>query len=205
MNGAGGRPTTRRELIRAGLGAATSAGAAAGGSFTLSTGAAVAAARSDDDRLVLILGTELLAQFVYDHVLATHLMSENAQTAAARMLSQEREHIRRITAELETRGGTPPQRITSVTEANAVLVVRGVTKRLTTLRTERDCITLLAEVESLLEGAYFRAIPKLSNPGLVLLCAEVMASESQHFAVLNELTRPGNVQKAVPGPYVRGS
>ena len=40
---------------------------------------------------------------------------------------------------------------------------------------------------------------------MVMLSAQAMASEAQHFAVLNELLHPGELDKAVPGPYVQGA
>jgi len=191
---------TRRELIRVGL----TAGAAAAGSLALTAGGVAAATTTDSDLLVLILGAELLAQFAYERVLASHLMPASDQRLATKMLVQEREHTRRLAAELRLLGRTPPARITSVTDADEVLVAHGIPNRLSQLRSKRDCITVLVRVETLLEGAYFKAIPKLSDPRLVTLSAQVMACESQHFAVLNELLRPGNLEKAVPSPYVQG-
>lgn len=199
------RPT-RRELL--GLGAALGAGGSLVGAAGSLLGAATAAAAptpGDAQLLLPILGAELLAVFSFQHVLDSGLLSEDPQRACAHMLGQEHVHVSNLRAQVDQLGLMPPGPLTSVTDADKVLIFHHIPNLLATLHSERDCITLLVRLEALLEGVYYTAIGKLESPVLLQLASETMASEAQHYSLLNELLRPGDVEKAVPNPFVHGA
>ena len=72
------------------------------------------------------------------------------------------------------------------------------------LSSEHDALHLLQSVERAAEGAYFRAIGQLSNAGLLRLAVEIMGAEAQHTALLGERLHHGDIDKAVPDPFVQG-
>lgn len=195
---------TRRELIRRGLvlvAAGSSAGAlasAAGG------GTAEAATASDAAALLPVVGTEMLAAFVYQQVLDSGVFPPHVQRVTDDILNQEQMHITTLSAELVRLGGTPPEPFSRVSDANKVLVAHRFPDGIGPLRNEHDCILLLARIEWLLEGAHLEAISKLQNHRVLRLCAQVLANEAQHGTMLSELLHPGDVDKAVPGPFVHG-
>lgn len=193
------RAPTRRELLA--CGAALGGLAAAGSLRAVAT--AMAAIPSDAELLMPVLGTELLAVFAYKTILHSNLMSEAAQRSATRMLSHEHAHVATFTGALQRMGATPPQNLRTVAEADTVLAAHRIPNRLAHLRTERDCLTILVRVENVLASVYYHAILNLSDPHLIQLSAQVLASEGQHACVLNLLLRPHDITRAVPSAYVR--
>jgi hypothetical protein len=198
------RGPTRRELIRQSLmlGATASAGAAAG-SLLISERAA-AAAPTDAELLVPLIGNELLAAFGYQQVLEGQLLSPRGDRLAQRILDQEQDHITALSRELSLRGGTPPPPISSVSEADTVLTARQVPLTLANLQSEHDAILLLSRFELMLEGAYIHAIKMFQSPHLLRLGGQIIANEGQHGTMLSELLHPGDVEKAVPSSNVLG-
>jgi hypothetical protein len=190
---------TRREAVRrvAVLGLAGGAGGAVLG--------ADGAAGAERDLLVPLVGTESLGIFVYEQALDAKVLSPRGDRLAQRLLDQEHQHAERLVAELQRLGGTPPTPISSASDANRVLAAHRVPDSLAALRNEHDTIILLARIEWLLEGAYYAAVAKLTQPRLLRLCAQVMANEAQHGTMLSELLHPGDVDKAVPSSYVLGT
>jgi hypothetical protein len=121
------------------------------------------------------------------------------------MLDQEHAHIAALSTELVRLGGTPPQPLSRVADADKVLAAHQIPGSLGQLHNEHDVIILLARIEWLLEGAHYGAISKLQGARLLRLSGEVMATEAQHASMLSELLHPGDVIKAVPSPFVRGT
>ena len=89
--------------------------------------------------------------------------------------------------------------------AQRALAVTHVTRSLTELHTQRDCLKLLIDVESVAEGAYFLAIGKLGDRGRVRTAAGIMGCEAQHWTILSGVLNGGNVLRSVPYPFVAGS
>lgn len=161
--------------------------------------------QSDGQLLLPVVAAELLAIFAYGHVLISGLLTSQVEAVLNRILAHEHTHLRLFRAELLTLGVTPPPPITNVTDAESVLIIHQIPNSLSHLRNEKDCITLLVRLEQLLEGVYYKAIPKLADPRIAQLGVETMAAEAQHDTFLNELLRPGNVEHAVPGPFLYGA
>jgi hypothetical protein len=191
----------RRQLLARG-GAVASAAAA---DSLLEPAPGGAAQQSDSQLLVPLIGTELLAAFVYQRALAANVLSPRGNRLAQRVLAQERQHATRLSSELSRLGGTPPAPITSEADVNRVLAAHRDPQGLAALRNEHDTIILLARVEWMLEGAYYSAIGKLGAARLLRLCGQIMANEAQHGTMLSELLHPGDVEKAVPSPNVAGT
>ena len=208
------RPT-RRELMVAGAGAAAAA--------TLLDAAAAQAARThknashdhvqalksgqahfDARRIERLLRVELLLLFSYQHVLGSSLLGPEKRQALEPLQAHEQAHIRALTARLTVLGGSPPAPPASAQAANRDLAHRKVKERLGQLTGTHDALQLLVAVERVVVGAYFVALIKLSDPSLVLLVAQMMASDAQHEALIGELMYPGNAQKAVPFGLVQG-
>jgi hypothetical protein len=195
---------TRRELISRGLVAGALAGPGAlAGAGALAAATAEAATKTDAELLMPVLAAELLAVFAYKTILHSELMSAAAQRTAARMLPQEHAHASTFSDALLRLGSTPLPPLKTVAEADALLAIHRIPNRLAHLRTERDCLTILVRVENVLAGVYYRAIPQLSDPHLLGLCAQVLATEGQHACVLNLLLRPHDIDRAVPSSYVQ--
>lgn len=204
METANGRGLTRREVVRRGmvLGPAASACAAAG--LLWRPEPTEAAAATDAELLIPLIGTEVLAAFGYQQVLNAQLLSARGDRLAQRILDQEQEHIATLTRELTRRGGTPPAPIASVGEADKVLSANQVPESLANLHSAHDAILLLSRFELMLEGTYINAIKKFHSPRLLRLSGQIIANEAQHGTMLSELLHPGDVEKAVPSQNVLG-
>jgi hypothetical protein len=119
-------------------------------------------------------------------------------------LSQERTHAGLLAAEAIRLGGTvpaPPSDPRAVSRQLASLNVPG---SLREIKGEAAALRYLIGVETLAEGAYYRASAKLSQARLVVLVAQVMGCEAQHWAALSGLLHAGDVYRAVPYPVVLG-
>jgi hypothetical protein len=191
---------TRRELL--GLVLATGLGAGTGA--LLGSEAAAAVTETDPALVSALLESEQLAVFSYQHVLHTGLLSPYSRAVVHPMLGQERAHVRALTGVLLRLGSPLPQQQPTIGNVNKLLAAARQTASLSQLRSERDCIMLLIQLEFALDGFYYTALTKVRDAKLAGTLAQVMANEAQHACVLSELVRPGNVDKAVPSAFVEG-
>lgn len=203
---------TRRQLLagalRFGTTGATGAVAASGAGWLAPSPAqaqAQTAAGSDTDRLRRLLSLELLVLYCYEHVLGSTVLSSLARPAVVPLLAHERAHVKAIGARLRARGGSSPAPPSSLAAANRDLVHRQVSERLGQLQGSGDALRLLLAVERVATGAYFVALTTLSDPPLIRLGAEIMASESQHQAVIRYLLDHGNGAEAAPYGLIQGT
>jgi hypothetical protein len=196
-----GSAQTRRQLLARGVraGAAGAAGAA-----LLAPASAQAQAASETERLHRLLSVELLALYSYEHVLASRVVSPHARRALVPLLAHEHAHVTVVGARLQALGGTPPAAPVSLAAANRDLAHRKVSERLGQLQGSADALRLLLAIERVATGAYFVALTTLSDPRLIRLGAEIMASEAQHQAVIGDLLNHGNGAMAVPYGLVQG-
>lgn len=160
---------------------------------------------SDTELLSKTLEVERLMVFAYERVLASGALSPGVHSAIAPFLGHERAHMSAVAAALSGLGAPAPTGPLSLSQANDALGQHPVSASLTSLHTEHDCLKLLIDLESVAEGASYTPIKDLTRPGLVHLCAQIMACEAQHWTVLSGLSNPGQYVKAVPWPYVYGS
>jgi len=190
---------TRRELVRG----AAAVGAVSAGILAAPAGAAQLP--SDAQLVATLLGTEMLAVFVYGHIVHSSILSGDRQRAAKHLLAHERAHVRAMDAALDRLGGTPPPPLGSATNADKLLAASKIQGSLTQLQSSDDAIRLLIRLEVALQRGYYVAMSSLQDMDLQHTAAQVLATEAQHATTLVELLLPGNVDKAVPEPYVEGN
>jgi hypothetical protein len=92
-----------------------------------------------------------------------------------------------------------------VTAADAELSVLRGSAKLASLESEADCLRVLEQVESLVQGAYYVSMSKFADVKLARTCASILGAEAQHYTALAGLLHPGDINKAVPGAFVEGS
>jgi hypothetical protein len=161
-------------------------------------------AGSEADRLHRLLSLELLVLYCYEHVLASTVLSPKARPAIVPLFGHERAHVDAIGARLRALGAAPPAPPASVAAANHDLIHRHVSERLGQLQGSGDALRLLLTIERVATGAYFVALIKLTDPRLIRLGAQIMASEAQHQAVIADLLDHGNGAQAAPYGLVQG-
>ena len=173
-----GTSTTRRELLTPGF--------------------------SDVTWLQRLMSVEVLLLYVYDHVLASSILSPGARRAMAQLQAHERAHVGALRSRLRTRGASQPSPPPSVAVANRYLARRQVRGRLGQLQGPEDALHLLLALERVVVGAYFVALREMRDPALIVLAAQIMASDAQHEAIVGEQLNPGEVAAAVPYGLVQG-
>ena len=202
--------STRRELVSAGFGAAMGGTFAGAGvvSGLVSPGVARAAsapAGGDAGVLSRTLSVEQLVVFSYQRVLASGPLKSTVAAALGGLLTQELRHVSELERDLRTIHGSIPSPPRDVATAQRALATHHVTRSLTRLRTQHDCLKLLIDVESVAEGAYFAAIGTLGDAGRVRTALGIMGCEAQHWTILSGLLNRYNVVRSVPYPFVAGA
>jgi hypothetical protein len=148
---------------------------------------------------------ERLLVLAYERVFASGTLSPGIQRAITPHLAHERAHLSALAAELSRLGAPAPAGPLSLKAASDVLGQHNVSGSLTDLHTEKACLKLLVDLESVAEGAYYTPLKDLTDARLVRLSAQIMSCEAQHWTVLSGLRNPGQYVKAIPWPYVYGS
>lgn len=203
MTGTTRQQPTRRELM---AGAAAGAGLWAVGTSVLRPAEAEAAAPQTDAELIrAILSVELLVVFSYEQVLSSGKLPADTEHIVRQLLDHEHTHVDVLSADLEELGQAPPDPPASVTAADAELSVLHGSAKLASLNSEEDCLRLLEQVESLVQGAYYVSMSKFADVKLARTCASILGAEAQHYTALAGLLHPGDINKAVPGAFVEGS
>jgi hypothetical protein len=199
---------TRRELILRGAGAAglagvgTAAAASAGTAAAASAGGGTRGADADELRSLAVV--EQVSAFAYAHLVQIPSLARATAASLRAFLAHEREHVRLLGAALARSGVTPPPAPASLDAASRQLAGLHVPGTLSSVRTEDDALHYLIGVETLAEGAYYSAMSRLSDASLLVLAAQVMSCEAQHWTALSGLLHAGDVYRAVPYPVVLG-
>ncbi|HWC86882.1 MAG TPA: ferritin-like domain-containing protein [Solirubrobacteraceae bacterium] len=176
---------TRRELLRRGA-------------------TASAVGRGDAALLVSLLHVEQVIVIAYERALATGLLAPPAQTVVSSFLEHERTHVRALSARVVSLGGAVPPAPAMPSAFESELRRLRVKRTLAELRTERQYVRFLIELETVIAHHYRYAIARLNAGRLLTAAAEIMANEAQHMAILREVLSPGNVKRAVPTGFVAG-
>ena len=193
--------TTRRELVQSAVGLAAAGSVVAGAA----SAAAAALAPSEPEALAHALEMERLSVIGYEQVLASGVLSGVVRPQLEALLAQDREHVTAL-EHVFTRSGVPqPQGPADVPAAQAILTKHQVHRSLTRLPTQHDCLRVMIDIESLAEGAYYKALPRLADPTLVRLSATMMGSDAQHWSVLSSIQHNGDPMMSVPFPFVYGA
>jgi Ferritin-like domain len=192
---------TRRELILRG---AAAAGVAALGAGAVVPEASASSPAGDDDELQSLAAVEQLSAFAYAHVLAAASLSAASASRLRTFLAHEREHLRLLSDALVRAGMAPPRAPADIEAANRQLSALHVPGSLQQVRSEDDALHYMIGVETLAEGAYYSAMSRLSDDSLLVLAAQVMSCEAQHWTGLSDLLHAGDVYRSVPYPVVLG-
>jgi hypothetical protein len=191
---------TRRELVAAGL-----AGTAASWGVAPAAQAADAMPPPSDAQLMAgLVAVEREVLFVYERALGSGELKARWLRTVQEIAAHERAHIAALLRVLPALGASAPPGPAGVSAANAALAKHHMDVDLRRHRHEKDWVKLLGDVEDVLERNYHLAISLLRAPALIRLCAEIMASEGQHSALLATL-RERDVRKALPDAFVNGS
>lgn len=161
-------------------------------------------ASGDAAELHGLIAIERLIVFAYEHILGAASLSPPGATALRVFLGHERDHVRLLSDALERRGGAPPPPPAGLEAAARRLSELRVPGSLPAARSEDDALRYLIGVETLAEGAYYASSARLSDAGLLVLAAEAMGCEAQHWTALSGLLHAGDVYRAVPYPVVLG-
>jgi hypothetical protein len=191
------RELSRRELA----GLAVGAGALA---IRAMPALADVQSQSPTEALRYALSAELLAVFAYTRVSTHPALSPTVASVTAQFLAHEQRHVQLMSNELTRLGLALPPGPSTAAEADAQLMAHGATVSLSQLHRQRDCLLILQQLESVLEGAYFRAVSRVRDPGALRTIAEIMAVEAQHWTAITGLRHPGSFDRAVPSPFVEG-
>jgi hypothetical protein len=185
MSSGSGAPRSRRELVSDVLGKLSPA--------------------AERRLLSQLLDAEFLAVQVYALAAGAGPVSAAGQQLASQLGQQERAHaasLAGITGLAGQPAATPPTLPPSAVERE--LAARGMTVTFRALKTERQWFTLLEDLEHLLEGVYYQALGRLSDPGHATLVARIMASEAQHSTLLFSFRNPQNIQLDVAEGQIKG-
>lgn len=191
--------STRRELV---TGVAAFAAAT---SFGVASASAAASAGAQAHAFSYALQVERLGVIAYGRVLSTSVLSAHVRAQLQTLLAQEHQHVTKLEQVLTGLGASVTQHPATISAAQALLGQHRVSLSLTDLPTQQDCLRLLIDVESLTEGAYFKAVPLLEQPSLLRAAVELMGSDAQHWTILSGLQHGGDVSLSVPYPFVQGS
>lgn len=183
------------------------AGVSASGLLAPARGWAAQSADVGGDAAIIAraLAVEQLLVYVYRRVLSTGTLHPAVTHVVGELLTDELAHVRVLQSELARLGGAIPTGPTTTAAADRALARHHVTRRLDQLHRQHDCLKLLVDAESVVEGAYFTAVSKLQDPVLLRIALETMGCEAQHWTVLSGLQNRGNVLRSVPYPFVAGS
>jgi hypothetical protein len=141
---------------------------------------------------------------VYDHVVGSSILPPSTRREMAQIQEHEQAHVGALRDRLRARGARQPPPPPNVATANRYLARRHVRGRLGQLQGPDDALYLLRAVERVVVGAYFVALREMRDPGLIVLAAQIMASDAQHEAIVSERLNPGDIATAVPYGLVQG-
>jgi hypothetical protein len=195
----GGR--TRRELMGSAMLAAAS-GCALSGAVAAD---AAAVPITDANLLQRALGVEHLVVIAYRRVLSSGTLTPGLAGKVHSILGQELQHVAMLEHALGRLGASPSPPPQDLPAAQRALSSHHVGASLMDLHTQNQCLKLLVDVETVAEDAYFVAIGKLRDAGLLRMSAQIMGCEAQHWTVLSAVRHHGDVMISVPYPFVGGT
>jgi len=149
---------------------------------------------ADEGVIAPVLTVERALAVSYRHVLDSGALGHHARNVVRSSYEHELAHVRAF-------GGRVASGPAAVAAAAKVLSAPA----LASVHSEADCVRLLLAAEQAALRAYFKAMSQFSSTRLLQLAAEIMASEAQHVTLLTELLYPGDIDKAVPVPFVQGT
>ena len=180
-------------------------GLAAAGAGAVADPAAADAPVSDGEALSKALEVERLMVLAYRQVLASGALAPDIERAIAPYLTHELEHVSTVASQLTALGQSPATGPLSLDAAGAMLSKHNIPGSLTDLNSQKDCLRLLVDLESLAEGAYFTALKTLSKRRATAARRADHGVRGPALDSGQRLRNPGQYVKAVPWPFVTGS
>ena len=171
---------TRREALRAGLGAGAGVLAAATIPALLGVRSAFAQADGDAEVLLAAIRLEQTAMVAYGTAASSGLLDTPFLVTTRLLRGQEREHADALVAALGQLGGTAPP----APRAGDIAGLRG-------LGNQREVASFALELETMAVAAYYEAHQKLRAAALLRTSAQIMANEGQHLVLVRQaMNRP---------------
>src|SRR5437660_10765735 len=126
----------------------------------------MSAQRQSGDALTLraALEVEQVASFAYEYLRSSQ---PGSSPLLGTLAAQELEHARILAVAVRNLGSAPPHPPAGLKAAEKGLAALHLSRSIADVRTEKDALDFLIELEAAAEGVYFLAIPKLSDPRLV--------------------------------------
>jgi hypothetical protein len=128
----------------------------------------------------------------------------STRTLVGRVHEQEQVHVaatRRGLRRLGARPSPPPGTDAAI---DAELARHRIPGRCGHLRGPGDALALLVDAERAAIGAAYVALSEIHDGRLAVLVAQMMASDAQHEALLDEARHPGAIAAAIPYGVVEG-
>jgi hypothetical protein len=188
---------SRRELITGAVAVGAPAALAAPGAR------ADTPPESDPTLLSKALVLERLSVLAYTGLIALPALSAHERRVLRTLVRQDRAHVRALEAEMTARGIALPPAPTGPEALDQTLSDKGMSATLAGVKTLKQTVALLLDIEALTQGGYYMIIRDASDPTLALRAAQVLANEAQHSTLLTELVSP-EVTQTVPSWYVTG-
>ncbi len=156
----------------------------------------------DAAQLRRLLAYEELAIAVGGLALTSGMLLPATAELVRSLQRQETAHARALSA---LPGVTPPAPLQGRAEVQVALSAIGIKLALEPPLDERHWMTLLAELETRLEGVYYHALGLLGESGPASLAASILASEAQHSVALALWRYPGDIGLTVGSALVQGA
>jgi hypothetical protein len=190
---------TRRELV-----GSTAAAVVAAGLAGAEAARAAPPPPTDGDVLRRTLQIERVVVIAYRRAIDSGALEPNVAAEVEQFLGQEHEHVSILEGALRSLGESQPAPPSDLSAAQRILTAHHVNATLFGLRTQDQYLTLLVDVETLAEEAYFVAVAQLSDAALLRTSAQIMGCEAQHWTTLSSVKHDGDVMMTVPYPFVGG-
>ena len=139
----------------------------------------------------------------YTALIPLPALSAHERRVLRTLLRQDRAHVRALEAEMTARGIALPPAPSGSAALDQALSAKGMSVTLAGVKTLKQTVQLLLDIEALTQGGYYLIIRDASDPALALHAAQVLANEAQHSTLLTELVDP-EITQTVPGWYVTG-
>jgi hypothetical protein len=145
--------------------------------------------QSDPTLLTKALVLERLSVLAYAGLIPLPALSAHERRVLRTLVGQDRAHVRALEGEMTGRGIVLPPAPTGPTALDRTLSAKGMSVTLSGVKTLKQAVQLLLDIEALTQGGYYMIIRDASDPAL---------------ALLTELVSPNDITQTVPGWYVTG-
>ena len=162
-------------------------------------------AAGDRDALTPLLAAQQLSLACESRVTAALAGAPaSTRTLTGQVRDQDQAHVRATRDALRRLGARRSPPPGSDAAIDAELARHLIPGRPGRLRGPGDALGLLVDVERVAIGAAYVALSQIHDGSLAVLVAQMMASDAQHEALLEEARHPGAIAAAIPYGVVEG-